>query len=237
MSQLETRLASSNDKLNSFLDSIMTKIDFVLHLQTLIFVHFQDFSALTFYTSITVVVWVLTSFKCMSGSRLSCLILSLGSFLIEKVILLFIQAPLYPQSTNSLLSFSRFTVALVLAIFLIYQRVSYVNVNFESNLLIKKVIRESIEQTPAWFRKYKAHQPEASLDLSSRQLFVPLTKQKFQDTTSETSSQASTKQDSILSRHDILRSKAKVSDLSKDIIVYQTPLLKAKHQARIFHSA
>jgi hypothetical protein len=47
--------------------------------------------------------------------------------------------------------------------------VTYTDYQRESHRLIQKIVRETIEQTPAWFRKYKKIEP-AQCELERKKL-------------------------------------------------------------------
>ncbi len=48
----------------------------------------------------------------------------------------------------------KLTVALHI-LWMVYSRVTYIDYQKESHKMIQRVVRETIDQTPAWFKKYK----------------------------------------------------------------------------------
>lgn len=85
MAGLEDKLTSSSRKLNSFLETVMSKIDFIAKAQALILSYFEDYSCITFYSGAIIAIWVLTGFKTVSSCRLPCLSILVLACIVERI--------------------------------------------------------------------------------------------------------------------------------------------------------
>jgi len=144
LSDLDERIELSQGKLNAFLESIISKIDLVYQLQTLLVAHMIDIGTMAYYSALLGLLWLLTSFKTFRDLKLRAIIQALVSFLLERLVI--------PGDFE-------FHIRVLSLIALIvqfgYQQTVFVNYHKENNRLLQKVVKDSIEQTPMWFRKYK----------------------------------------------------------------------------------
>lgn len=153
MGQLEERLASSNQRLNEFVERIMSKVEFLVRVQQLILGHFQDYSCLGFYSVTVLGAWLATGFKALRTSRVICMALIAGSLAVERTL----NSHLDPEHAMASSIVVRCLLTVTLSGFLLYRRATYVNLTEESNRLLKLMVEA--ERTPAWFHKYKPPQP------------------------------------------------------------------------------
>ena len=129
---LNTSMVATRDTIICYLRKICSTID-IKH----------SLSDFLFYLIVCVVSYLLTTaFDSLKPLRLRLQMVTLAIMLFEP----------------SFIDPKKLTISLHVS-WLMYQRVTYTDYQRESHRLIKKIVRDTIEQTPAWFRKYKKIEP------------------------------------------------------------------------------
>jgi len=121
-------------------------------MQVALFGEFCDISSVLFTLTVTAVTWWLTSVKKLRSARLRVLLLTFGHFAAER------------SFFNPSLNIAGFIVSrrigrlsLVSGIGLCIKMAVNEFVDFDkvNNSMLRRVVQESVEKTPAWFSKYK----------------------------------------------------------------------------------
>ena len=211
MEQIEGKLSESQGRLDKLMGQIMSKVDLVYSLQARIFENSIDVQTCAFYGSMLALVWFLTSFKTLRALRFRAFTLVSVSISVEKL-------------TDLPSDHLRALLLLTMVALFLHQRATFVDFASETHRLTSRLVKETVEQTPLWFRNFKETYNQ------KRSFASPLKPKKLSfSTSSSTQSQSDTSTQCI--SHLVTK--------KKDTFLYQTPLLKAKSTAQrsFYHSA
>ncbi|TNV79348.1 hypothetical protein FGO68_gene3496 [Halteria grandinella] len=240
---LESQVQAGQEKVGGFFQDIMGKIETIERLQGLIAQHSFGLSSIVFYASYFGFVWFITSFKPLRESRMRLLSLTASAILLERFSVFsgITHGESFSVSDSMI---PKFLLCILTVLSLLYQRYTYINYNQENNRLLRQVLVrcQTLEQTPAWLRKYRpvvSHDFQGDARLALRfnpspprhmepTFVIPSLGSKTSKVLSKTSCESSTTGSSSTSA---LASKGGLKGTISKKHEFQTPLAKARTHA------